>query len=413
MAGTADPATFDLITPEFYQGGYPHSQWQWLRTNEPIFWYDRPNVDPFWAVTRHADIMAISRQPELFRSAPRLAIYTRDIPIPPPDQVRHLLNMDPPDHGRYRRVTSGWFTRRALSGMAAKIADVTREVLDDAAGRDGGDFVAEIAARMTISVIAEMLGVPRADWDLLFRWTNDIIAPEDPEFQAQNGPAGETLARSRTELFEYFAGLAQERRRRPTDDIVSTVANGTVNGEPLQPVELLSYYLMLVVAGNETSRNAITGGMLAFLDHPDEWEKLTGDERLLDTAVAEIVRWTSPVIQFARTASRDVELRGRTIRAGESVCLFYPSANRDEEVFDSPFAFRIDRAPNPHLGFGVGEHVCLGAQLATLELREVFGQLRRRLGFCQLTGPVERTRSSFVGGIKHAPMRWHLKPAGA
>ena len=189
---------------------------------------------------------------------------------------------------------------------------------------------------------------------------------------------------------------------------MSVVANGQVNGAPLDPVELLSYYFLLVVAGNETTRNAMTGGMLAFLEHPGEWQKLRANPALLDTAVEEIVRWTTPVIQFARTATRDYKLRGTTIRQGQAVCLFYASANRDEDVFADPFAFRVDRDPNPHIGFGMGEHVCLGAHLARLELRHAFAQLRERLEHCELAGPVERVRSSFVGGIKHAPMRWRI-----
>jgi cholest-4-en-3-one 26-monooxygenase len=402
-----DPTTLDIVTPEHYEAnGYPHPEWRWLRRHDPVFWYDRPNADPFWAITKHADIIAIGKQPELFLNAPRLAVFTRDLE-PPQEGARHLLNMDPPDHGRYRRVTSGWFTPRAVRAMDAKVAQVTREVLDQAAEKESGDFVRDISARITIAVIAEMLGVPRPDWDLLFRWTNEIIAPQDPEFQ-HGKSATETLEHSRLELFTYFDELSQRRRREPSDDIVSVVANGQVNGEALPPLELLSYYLLLVAAGNETTRNAMTGGMLALLENPEEWEKLRRDPALVSSAVEEIVRWTTPVIQFSRTATCDYELRGKTIREGQSVCLFYPSANRDEEIFDEPFRFRIDRDPNPHIAFGMGEHVCLGAHLARLELRHAFSQLRQRLERCELAGPVGRMRSSFVGGLKRAPMRWRL-----
>jgi cholest-4-en-3-one 26-monooxygenase len=403
-----DPATLDIMSPEHYERhGYPHPEWTWLRRNAPVFRYERPNVEPFWAITKHADIIEIGKQPERFLNAPRLAVFTHDLPPPPEGTSRHLLNMDPPDHARYRRVTSHWFTPRAIRGMDGKVARVTREVLDAAAEKTAGDFVQDISARITIAVIAEMLGVPRPDWELLFRWTNEIIAPQDPEFQHGATPH-ETLERGRLELFTYFHDLAEARRKQPADDIVSVVANGQVNGAPLPPVELLSYYFLLVVAGNETTRNAMTGGMLAFLEHPGEWEKLRRDPGLLDGAVEEIVRWTTPVIQFARTATRDYELRGTTIRAGQSVCLFYASGNRDEEVFADPFAFRIDRDPNPHVGFGMGEHVCLGAHLARLELRHAFAQLAERLAACELAGPVARVRSSFVGGIKRAPMRWRI-----
>ncbi|HXQ21309.1 MAG TPA: cytochrome P450 [Candidatus Acidoferrales bacterium] len=360
-------------------------------------------------ITKHADIIDIGKQPESFLNAPRLAVFTNDLPPPEEGVARHLLNMDPPDHARYRRVTSGWFTPRAIRAMDGKVERVTRAVLDGAAEKTDGDFVRDVSARITIAVIAEMLGVPRRDWELLFRWTNEIIAPQDPEFQHGATPE-ETLNRARLELFTYFNDLVTERRARPTDDIVSVVANGQVNGASLPPVELLSYYFLLVVAGNETTRNAMTGGMLAFLENPAEWQKLRANPSLLESAVEEIVRWTTPVIQFARTATRDYPLRGKTIRAGQSVCLFYASGNRDEDVFDQPFRFRIDREPNPHIAFGMGEHVCLGAHLARLELRHAFAQLRQRLEQCELVGAVARVRSSFVGGIKRAPMRWRIAP---
>src|SRR5262245_46453536 len=402
-----NPATLDIASPEhFEQSGYPHAEWSWLRRHAPVHWYERSNVDPFWAITKHSDIIEISKQPEIFLNAPRLAVFTNDIPPPPEGEVRHLLNMDPPDHARYRRVTSHWFTPRVIKAMDAKVGRVTREVIDDAAAKPAGDFVQDISARITIAVIAEMLGVPRKDWQLLFRWTNEIIAPQDPEFN--RGTPEETLAATRLELFNYFFDLVEQRRREPTNDIVSVVANGQVNGAALPVVELLSYYFLLVVAGNETTRNAMTGGMLALLERPEQWAKLRANAGLLDCAVEEIVRWTTPVIQFARTATRDYRLRDTTIREGESVCLFYPSGNRDEDIFPDPFAFRVDRDPNPHIAFGMGEHVCLGAHLARLELRHAFAQLRLRLEECELAGPVERVRSSFVGGIKHAPMRWTI-----
>jgi cytochrome P450 len=408
IASELDPATLDIATSEHYEDhGYPHTEWTWLRRNAPVFWYERPNVEPFWAITKHADIIEIGKQPELFLNAPRLAVFTLDLPPPAEGESRHLLNMDPPDHARFRRVTSHWFTPRAIRSMDDKVLRVTREVLDEAAKKTNGDFVQDVSAKITIAVIAEMLGVPRRDWDLLFRWTNESIAPQDPEFQ--KGSAYETLEGARKELFVYFNDLAEQRRKHPTDDIVSVVANGKVNGEPLPIVELLSYYFLLVVAGNETTRNAMTGGMLAFLENRGEWEKLKRSPALLDGAVEEAVRWTTPVIQFARTATADYSLRGQTIRKGQSVCLFYASGNRDEEVFPDPFVFRTDRDPNPHIGFGMGEHVCLGAHLARLELRHAFAQLRERLIECELSGPPVRVRSSFVGGIKRAPMRWRIQ----
>jgi cholest-4-en-3-one 26-monooxygenase len=398
----------DPISAALYEkDGYPYAAWAWLRRHDPVAWIEQPGYDPFWAITKHADLIELSKQPEIWQNGPRLAVFSNQVPPPPEAEVRHLLNMDPPDHGKYRNVASKQFTPRVVSGLEAKVERITREVLDDAAGSPEGDFVRDVSARITIAVIAEMLGVPRPDWDLLFRWTNEVIAPEDPEFQ-RGGSVESTVEVARLELFEYFGAMSRDRRASPRDDIVSVVANGAVDGRPLGPVELLSYYFLLVVAGNETTRNAMTGGLIAFLEHPDQWEKLRREPGLLDSAVEEIVRWVTPVIQFCRTPTRDYTLRGRTIRAGQNACLFYPSANRDEEVFPDGDRFRIDRSPNRHLGFGVGEHVCLGAHLARLELRCAFAALRARLRHAELAGPVERARSSFVGGIKRAPMRWEI-----
>jgi cholest-4-en-3-one 26-monooxygenase len=405
-----DLATIDVISPLHYEkSGYPHAEWRYLRRHAPVFRVEgRADVDPFWAVTKHADIVELGKQPELWLNAPQMAIFTNEIEEME-DPARHLLNMDPPDHAAYRRVASKQFTPRAVKDLVPHVVDMTREVLDAAAEKEEGDFVRDISAPITIGVIADMLGVPPEDRQLLFRWTNEVIAPTDPEFM--KGTPKETLDRARLELFGYFKSMSDERRKRPRNDIVSVVANGAVYGKELPDFELLSYYLLLVAAGNETTRNAMTGGMLALLERPGEWQKLRRDGSLLDTAVEEMVRWTSPVIQFGRTAARDYVLRGRTIRAGETACLFYPSANRDEDVFPDGDVFRVERSPNDHVGFGRGEHVCLGAHLARLELKTAFAQLRERLEHCEPAGPAERVRSSFVGGIKRAPMRWKIRPA--
>jgi len=221
------------------------------------------------------------------------------------------------------------------------------------------------------------------------------------------------MDRARLGLFQYFSDMVVSRMKHPTNDITSIVANAKIKGESIPQFEMLSYYFLLVVAGNETTRNATTGGLQAFIEHPGEWQKLKRNPSLIDSAVEEIVRWTTPVIQFARTASADTEIRGQKIRAGESVCLFYPSANRDEEVFERPFEFDISRNPNPHIAFGIGEHFCLGANLARLELKVIFSQLAERLDHAELAGSIERLRSSFVGGIKHMPIRMTMKSAAA
>ena len=403
-----DPGTLDVISPEKYEReGYPHAEWTWLRRHDPVHWFESPYCDPFWAVTKHADIVAIGKNPRDWIIEPRIAVFTRE--APPEPTSRHLLTMDPPDHGVYRRLISKWFTPRTVQVWAPKVQSVTREVLDAAGEKGEIDFVIDVSAPITIAVIALMLGVPREDWKLLFRWTNEIIAPEDPEFQ-RGRSSTETTEDARIELFTYFRDLAEQRRRDPQEDILTAVVEGRIDGKPLPEFELLSYYFLLVVAGNETTRNAMTGGVQCLLDNPDEWQKLAGDPGLVESAIEETVRWTTPVIQFARTATRDMELRGRKIREGESVCLFYASGNRDEEIYEDPFVFRVDRSPNPHVGFGRGEHVCLGAHLARLEIRAMYQQLRERLVSMERTGDAVRVRSSFVGGIKHAPMRWELRP---
>jgi cholest-4-en-3-one 26-monooxygenase len=402
-----DPAKLDIISPEKYEReGYPHPEWTWLRKHDPVRWIDLDWCDPFWAVTKHADIVAIGKNPKAWLIEPRLAVFSHD--LPPEPTSRHLLTMDPPDHGRYRNLTSKWFTPRTVRVWAPKVQQVTREVLDAAAEKSDIDFVADVSAPITIAVIALMLGVPREDWRLLFRWTNEIIAPEDPEYQRGRSTV-ETLDSARMELFSYFKVLAEKRRKDPQEDILSVVARATVDDALLDDYELLSYYFLLVVAGNETTRNAMTGGIQCFLDNPGQWQKLVDDPALVDGAVEETVRWTTPVIQFARTATCDQELRGKQIREGESVCLFYASGNRDEEIFEDPFVFRIDRQPNDHIGFGRGEHVCLGAHLARLEIRTMYQQLGTRLESMERIGETVRARSSFVGGIKRAPMRWTLR----
>jgi cholest-4-en-3-one 26-monooxygenase len=399
--------SLDIISPQKYEReGYPHREWTWLRRHDPVHWTESELCAPFWAITRHADIVAIGKNPKDWIIAPRTAVFTRE--LPPEPQSRQLLTMDPPDHGRYRNLISKWFTPRTVKVWEPKVQQVTREVLDAAGAKGEIDFVADVSAPITIAVIALMLGLPREDWHLLFRWTNEIIAPEDPEFQ-KGRTSTETSETARSELFAYFKEIAERRRSDPRDDILTAVVRGRIDGAPLSEFELLSYYFLLVVAGNETTRNAMTGGIQCFVDNPGQWKRLVDDPALVEGAIEETVRWTTPVIQFARTATRDMELRGRKIREGQSVCLFYASGNRDEEVFEDPFAFRIDRRPNDHIGFGRGEHVCLGAHLARLEIRTMYAQLRERLVGMERTGDVARVRSSFVGGIKRAPMRWELR----
>ncbi len=399
----------DIVSNEtFARDGYPHEAWALLRREAPVFRYERNVKLPFWAITKHEDIVKISRLPKENLNAPRLAVFPEFSP-PTEDEreIRHLLVMDAPDHPVYRKLTSAHFTPRSVRRLEASIEQITKETIDGIA--NGGvvhelDFVTEVSAPVPLAVLADLLGVPREDWKLMFAWTNAIVGSDDPEYQ-EGGGSQSTAEQARIQLFEYFWKMAEERRKKPRDDIASVLANAKVDGESLPPRELLSYFFLLVVAGNETTRNAMSGGLLALIQNPDQLDKLRKDPSLVDTAVEEVLRWTTPVIQFCRTASRDFELRGQKICAGDSMCLFYPSANRDEEVFDRPFEFRVDRQPNRHLAFGIGGHFCLGANLARLELRVLFRQIAERLIEIELSEPVERLRSSFLGGVKHMQIR--------
>lgn len=411
------PTTEDIIGPDtFAQHGYPHAAWKRLRNEAPVHWFELEGGVGFWAITKREDIVSISKQPHRFLNGPRLAIFEEGAPVEGERTLaRHLLNMDPPDHQAFRRVAAGWFSPRSIERRSEEVRRITRDLLNEMAG-DGeereGDFVADFAAPLTLNVLADMLGVPREDWHLMFQWTNQIAGSADAEYQSGDEPY-DGLEKARVGLFDYFTDLAEERRKAPRDDMVSVLANVEMDGGPMPAFELLSYFLLLVVAGNETTRNSASGGLLALIDHPEEMAKLQRNPLLVDDAVEEIARWTAPVIQFCRTTTEDFELRGQKIKANESMCLLYPSANRDEDAFDEPDQFRVDRNPNPHVGFGIGEHFCLGAHLARLELRVIFEELAARLESVELAGPVERMRSSFLGGVKRMPLRYRLRPSAA
>ncbi|MFQ5698227.1 MAG: cytochrome P450 [Myxococcota bacterium] len=402
----------NIIHPDAYaERGYPHAVWTRLRREDPVHWWDRTEGIPFWAITRHEDILTISKRPTSFASGPRLTIShepERRLDEFPPT----LIQLDPPKHGLYRKLVSGRLTPSRLRRMRPDIERIGREIVDGLleGGSSGEcDFVQQVAAPLPIAVIAWMLGVPECDWNLLFDWTNHIIGSGDPEFQQEGRTPEETARESMLELFGYFTRLVEEKRKNPADDLVTLFATAEVDGKPLPPMDVLAYCLIIVIAGNETTRNATTGGMLAFIEHPGELRRLQEDPSLLPSAIEEVVRWTSPIIHFARTATEDVVIRDKQIREGEALALFYPSANRDETVFDDPFRFRIDRRPNRHLGFGVGEHVCLGAHVARLELEVAYRHLLPQIEEIELAGPVDRLRSTLVGGVKHLPIRYKLR----
>lgn len=401
----------EIIDPDFYaEHGYPHVHWERLRREAPAAWCTADGFPPFWAITRYRDVVEISRRPDLFISGPRFVMQPLEAEGGAGSPVRMLLNMDPPEHRDYRKLTSPHFTPRALASKVAAFEQVADDLLDRAAERGPIDFVADVASPLPLVVIAEMLGVPKSERARFLALTNRVVGTLDPEYRQDDEDARAASLRAIGELFTYFQEMVVDRRRTPRDDMTSVLANATLQGQPLPDFELLSYLLMLIAAGNETTRNATTGGFLALLEHPEQLAALRRNPALLRPAIEEMVRWVSPVIHFVRTATQDVDVAGQTIRRGEYLVLFYPSANRDDTVFDAPFEFHVDREPNEHLGFGIGEHFCLGAHLARLELEAIFRALLRRLEDAEIAGPVSRLRGSIVGGIKHLPVRLKLSP---
>jgi len=409
----------DVISARQYgERGYPHAAWARLRRESPVQLMRPEGYEPFWAITRHADIVEVSKQPELFRSAGRFVLFPEarigdgeSLAEKPP--LRMLVNMDPPEHRDYRKLVSAWFTPRAVKRLEARLEEITREIFDEMA-RDGGEyaceFVGEIAARQPLRMITEMLGIPREQEDFVLRITNENFGIEDPEYQ-RGGDTREERLGFLNEAAAFLNAIIEDRRRTPRDDLSSVLANATLDGGPVPPFELFSLFFLVMVAGHDTTRNAISSGLLALLEHPDQLEALRRNPDLVETGADEIVRWTTPVNHFSRTAVRDYDRRGQRIRAGDSVALFYASANRDETVFADPEVFRLDRDPNPHLGFGVGEHYCLGASLARMDLRVFYRQLAQRVESIELDGPPELLHASFVGGPKRVPIRYRLKPA--
>ena len=415
MSAAPDIQAFNIVHPQDYaEKGYPHDTWTWMRANDPVYWWDDGDGIPFWSITKHADVTAIGKLPKEFLNGPRLVISHE----PEQEQTDFfpptLIQLDLPEHRIYRGLINKRFTPGAMKRYTHDIETIADEIVNDlmARGLEGEcDFVEAVSAPLPIAVIAWMLGLPKPDWPLLFDWTNRIIGAADPDYQKEGEGAQETAQQAITELFGYFTELVEDKRKNPGEDLVSLFTQMEIDGKKLEFMDLMAWCLIIVVAGNETTRNATTGGMLAFIEHQGELRRLQKDPSLLKPAIEEVVRWTSPIIHFARTATVDYPLRDKVIKEGDAVALFYGSANRDEEVFDEPFRFRIDRSPNRHLGFGIGEHFCLGAHVARLEIEAAYRHLLPRLKEVELAGPVDRLHSSLVGGVKRLPIRYQLTEA--
>jgi cytochrome P450 len=401
---TPEIERIDLVDPDLYErGGMPHDQFDWLRANSPVFWHhgDRERGWPgFWALTRHEDVVHVSRNPEIFSSHERLSLFAElsdeDLAL----QQMMMLNQDPPEHTRRRGIVNRGFSPRAIGALEQHIRDICRQLVAEVPA--DADFVRDVAAPLPLYVICELLGAPAEDRGKIFEWSNMLIGGDDPEFGTL-----EEGAQAAAQLYAYANELAAERREHPRDDIVTKLLQPDEHGRELSVDEFDLFVLLLSVAGNETTRNAASGGMLAFLEHPEQWTRLREDPSLTSTAVEEIVRWVTPVNLFRRTAMRDTELRGRRVKEGDKVVVFYGSANRDQEVFASPGEFDVTRTPNPHIGFGGGgPHFCLGAHLARLELRVLFETLLDSAPNIELSGNVRRLRSNFINGIKEMPVRF-------
>jgi len=392
----------DLSTPEAFAEGVPHALFAKLRAESPVAFCSERNGGPgFYSVFRRADVVHVSKHPRLFSS--HLGTNIEDQPPEALAQLQTILiNMDPPQHVKYRALVRRGFTPQQIGAMTPHVAQLAREVVDRVASKGECDFVAEVAAELPLLVICELMGVPASDRRRIFDLSNRLIGFDDPEFQTSKDDGMAAAA----EMWAYAHQLGEQRRAKPMGDLVSDLVNGSVDGAKLTELEFDNFFLLLAVAGNETTRNAISGGLLALMEHRGQWERLLSDRSLLDTAVDEIVRWVSPVIHFRRTATFDTELAGIAIPAGAKVVMWYASANRDAAAFARADVFDVARSPNPHLGFGIGEHFCLGSHLARLEIRCLFEELLRRLPDIELAGAPRRLRSNFIHGIKQLPVRF-------
>jgi cholest-4-en-3-one 26-monooxygenase len=398
----------NLIDPDTYaRGGPPHDQFRWLRENAPVYWHadgGRPEWPGFWAVTGLEDIAHISRHPEIFSSARRLVVFGENTQASIEAQRMMMLNMDPPQHTRQRAFVNRGFTPRMIARLEEHIVQICQALISDVLARGEVDFVTDVAAPLPLQVICELVGAPLDDRGRISELSNHLVGADDPEFQS---PTGERLQQAAaTEIYAYAGDLAERRRAKPEDDIVTRLLQPDDAGEVLSEHEFDLFFLMLTVAGNETTRNAASGGMLALFEHPAQWQRLVRDPMLIPAAAEEIVRWVSPVNLFRRTATRDTELGGQRIAEGDKVVVFYASANRDERVFAAPDEFDVSRDPNPHIGYGAGgPHFCLGRHLAALELRVLLQTLAELAPGIAQTDDASRLRSNFINGIKHLPVR--------
>ncbi|OBH66783.1 cytochrome [Mycobacterium colombiense] len=410
-----DDATKVLADPTAYADDERlHTALRQLRAHNPVAWVDHPPYRPFWAITKHADIMAIERDNGLFISAPR-PMLTRadgdDLLKAQQDAgtgIRTLVHMDDPHHRKVRAIGADWFRPTAMRALKVRVDELAKRYVDKM--REIGpecDFVSDIVVDFPLYVILSLLGLPESDFSRMRLLTQEMFGGDDAEHQ--RGQETEAWFAAIQDFLNYFATLTAARRQKHTGDLASAIANGRIDGEPLSDMDTASYYVIIASAGHDTTKNAISGGLRALIENPSELARLKQDLTLMPTAVEEMIRWTTPVKEFMRTATADTTVRGVDIAEGESVYLAYVSGNRDEEVFDDPFRFDIGRDPNKHLAFGYGVHFCLGAALARMEISSLYCELLPRLESMELAGKPELSATTFVGGLKHLPIRYSLK----
>ena len=427
---TAPAAPINLNDPEMFMEGRYHEAFRQIRNSDPVYWNEGgEKVNGFWAITKYEDVRYISRNPELFISSKGIAgpslrpeALAEMMQSDPANAVQatgggnvSIIPMGPPRHVKMRLLVNKGFTPRAVNALEPEIRRITNQILDNIAGRPECDFVLEVASQLPLAVICGMMGIEQKDWPLMFELTNKVLGSGDPEYQtdipeAERGTPAASRQTAMTgfgTMFAYFRERLEERRANPREnDLITMLIESEIDGEKLTEGDLLAFCFLLIVAGNETTRNAISGGLQVLCEHPEEKAKLLKDMSLLDGAIEEILRWVSPVHHMARTVTADTEIRGKKLKAGDRLIMWYGSGNRDKEIFPDPYTFDITRSPNDHLAFGIGEHFCLGSGFAKKELRVMFQELFRRFPDIDLAGPPERLRSNFINGVKHLPVKY-------
>ena len=391
----ANPTLLETLMAEF-------------RASDPLPFIQSDSHKPFYIATKHADIIEIARQPDIFKNTQQSVLQTKEIEAAQAEQgnpLRTLIHMDDPDHSKFRALTKAWFMPENLKRVEASVRSIADETVDRML--ESGpelDFVTEVAVWYPLRVIMSILGVPAADEELMLKLTQELFGADDPDMKREQAP-DEDRMQTLIDFFNYFNALTASRRANPTDDVASVIANAQIDGAPIGELEAMSYYVIIATAGHDTTSSSTAGGMLALLEHPEELQKVINNPALMPLMVDEAIRWTSPVKHFMRYPERAYELRGKTIEAGSPVMLLYPSGNRDEEVFDRPQSFLADRRPNRHLAFGHGAHHCLGNLLAKMEIRFLYEAMFSRMKTFELIGQPRWVESTFVSGLKTLPVR--------